>query len=314
MLGSVSRIDQTPRVLFVDDSRLMRYAGQQFLSSKYDVITAENGREAWQKLQSDPRISLVFTDLMMPVMDGTALIRQIRGCEEPRIRDLPLFVVTGTDEAAASQLALRQGATDVIQKPFSSSDLNGVAAAHTRTAPPQPPRPGTGEASPARTPRQPAPRTTHERQQHPGYFLKRLDQALSFHDRHGLQLALIHVRLNDFERIYFELGQRWAEAVLRNIGRVLDEQVRTEDTVCRSHMASFSLILMATDRSGAWILANRLRRLLNGARVRFPTTTLRISVSVAVQMPNNQGTKSPRRLLHEGMAQFDQQTLAGDCP
>jgi len=64
----------------------------------YDVIACENGQEAWDKLttNTDKNIVLVISDIMMPVMDGLNLLRQVRGHET--LKELPFVLVTAISE------------------------------------------------------------------------------------------------------------------------------------------------------------------------------------------------------------------------
>lgn len=64
----------------------------------YDVIACENGQEAWDKLTTttDKKIVLVISDIMMPVMDGLNLLRNVRGHET--MKDLPFVLVTAISE------------------------------------------------------------------------------------------------------------------------------------------------------------------------------------------------------------------------
>src|SRR5690625_7823513 len=77
MLQAIDHTDQQRRVLFVDDSRLMRYAGSKFLERHCQVVLAENGREAGDPLKRDDQVDLVFTDSMMTVLAGKARIKRI---------------------------------------------------------------------------------------------------------------------------------------------------------------------------------------------------------------------------------------------
>jgi PleD family two-component response regulator len=61
---------QKPRILAVDDSRVMRRAMSKVLSKEYDVVEVENGEDAWTILLNDDLIQVVFTDLSMPFLDG----------------------------------------------------------------------------------------------------------------------------------------------------------------------------------------------------------------------------------------------------
>ena len=66
------------QVLIVDDSVTIRQVIAKYLGDDYYAIHASNGVEAWQELQSNKSISLVFADLHMPVMNGMMLLQQIR--------------------------------------------------------------------------------------------------------------------------------------------------------------------------------------------------------------------------------------------
>ena len=98
MYDNRPRKSTAARILFVDDSRLMRFAGKRFLSQHFDVVLAEDGRQAWKLLQQDDSIEVVITDLMMPEVDGIELIRRIREADHGRIRALPVLVVTSVEE------------------------------------------------------------------------------------------------------------------------------------------------------------------------------------------------------------------------
>src|SRR5690349_14858119 len=119
------------RVLVVDDSKVIRNAARKMLGAEFDVVIAEDGSEAWSILENDPAIQVVFTDLVMPGLNGYELLRDIRTAVDPRLRALPVIVVTGVDEDEVARVrALELGATDFVTKPFTSIDLLARARAH----------------------------------------------------------------------------------------------------------------------------------------------------------------------------------------
>jgi len=301
VLELVSTDKRARRVLFVDDSRLMRYAGNRFLAGHCEVVEAQDGREAWQRLLDDPHIDLVFTDLMMPVMDGHELIHRIRRASSPRLRQLPVLVVTGNDELAARELALSEGATDFIAKPFSPDDLRqALQVGPERNA--QPPR---ISGLPEHLYERPHDSDRFVPQTQPDHFCLRLEQTLSFHQRQQLDLSLLHVQFRAYWHLRDRYGPRWGDAVMRNIERILIEELRQEDSIHRTAPDLFSVILMATGRTGARILSSRLRRRLSNTRMRFTSMVVPVHTRFAVQFPDvNEDTdagellKSAQRLLH----------------
>lgn len=79
-----------PKVLFIDDSRLIRAAAIKMFAEEYELILAENGREGWAALQNDNGIQMVFTDLVMPELDGFEVLSLIRTSTDEMLRQLPV--------------------------------------------------------------------------------------------------------------------------------------------------------------------------------------------------------------------------------
>jgi two-component system, chemotaxis family, sensor kinase CheA len=102
------------RVLVADDSITTRTLEQSVLESAgYDVITAVNGEDAWQKLEREGA-DMVVADVEMPRMDGFGLCRRIRASE--RFRTLPIALVTGLSSDEDRARGMEAGADAYIVK------------------------------------------------------------------------------------------------------------------------------------------------------------------------------------------------------
>ena len=124
------------RILVVDDEPLIREACAKALSSLgFVVVTADNGQDALMRAgEAGPSISLVVTDLDMPILGGRGLIEAMRSV----LPNVPIIVTSGvvTDEESAF---LRQDprVRVVLQKPFSLAELfSAVGKATGRTVVP----------------------------------------------------------------------------------------------------------------------------------------------------------------------------------
>ena len=86
----------------------------------YKVVTASNGVEALEKLESE-NIQIALSDIMMPKMDGFELIKRIRS--NPALKSIYLILITARIQEGDRVRGLDLGADDYITKPFSFSEL-----------------------------------------------------------------------------------------------------------------------------------------------------------------------------------------------
>ena len=111
---------QSKKILVVDDSRLVRNILTQFLTKTgYDVVAAENGRDALTKLSSINDFNLIMSDLEMPQMDGFELAAHLK---EHSIGHVPLLALTSLNSEASKNKALNAGFDDYLLK-FNSETL-----------------------------------------------------------------------------------------------------------------------------------------------------------------------------------------------
>ena len=115
-----ARIQRPKLVLVVDDFEINRDALGVILEDEYEVLYAENGREALEQMQAHAEeLSLVLLDLLMPVMNGFEVMEHVRRDEQ--LRAIPIIVLTA--EKSAELRALQLGAADFITKPFDMPEV-----------------------------------------------------------------------------------------------------------------------------------------------------------------------------------------------
>ena len=112
---------QRPKlVLVVDDQEINRDSLEIILEDDYEIIYAENGKEAIDQMRGHANeLSLVLLDLMMPVMNGFEVMEIVR--EDEQLKHIPIIVLTA--EKSAELRALQMGAADFITKPFDMSEV-----------------------------------------------------------------------------------------------------------------------------------------------------------------------------------------------
>ena len=119
------------QVLIADDDAVSRRMLQAVAQAAgYDVLTAADGRIAWEMLLADGAPRLVTLDWMMPGLDGLDVCRRLRALHQTR----PTFVimVTGRESKQDVVAGLSAGADDFITKPFDPSELRARLAVGRR--------------------------------------------------------------------------------------------------------------------------------------------------------------------------------------
>ena len=109
-------------VLIVDDSKIIRDKISQYLRLfNLEVLEAENGKEAKALLELSDNVSLIITDIIMPVMNGFDLIKSIR--KEKSFEELPILGISGLNDNIETIKILKYGANDLIKKPVLKEEL-----------------------------------------------------------------------------------------------------------------------------------------------------------------------------------------------
>ncbi len=106
------------QILIVDDELINREMLGFIVGQHYEPLYAENGRKALEMLRKTS-VSLVMLDLMMPEMDGFAVLEAMQA--DDRMRRIPVIVLTS--EASAEVKSLECGAMDFIKKPFDMPEM-----------------------------------------------------------------------------------------------------------------------------------------------------------------------------------------------
>jgi DNA-binding response OmpR family regulator len=122
--------ERMARVLVVDDEPIVRDVVTRYLERDgHTIETASDGETARELLERDPP-ALVVLDVMLPGLDGLALMRWIRSRW-----DLPVILLTARGDESDRIVGLELGADDYVTKPFSPRELAARVRSVLRRAP-----------------------------------------------------------------------------------------------------------------------------------------------------------------------------------
>ncbi len=248
-------VSQKPHLLVVDDSRVIRKAVAKILGGDFEPIEAEDGEAAWERLAADERIVIMITDIDMPRLDGYGLLCRLRAAQQARLRELPVIVITGAEDETTRSRAYACGATDFITKPLDGRQLLARARAHARL---DQGAPLASEAEQALETQSTTDALTGLKSRR--YLVERGTEALAYARRHGEELSLLRIDIDDFRTLYDTHGHEPCQRLLAWLGRRLAAHCRTEDTAARLRGAQFAVLLPATGRMDAAVFAERLRK------------------------------------------------------
>lgn len=110
-----------PRILVIEDERALREVLEYNLTKEgYEVLTASDGQDGLRRAQAQLP-DLVVLDLMLPVIEGLEVCRQLRG--DSRTKDVPVLMLTARSEEVDEVVGFQMGADDYVTKPFKVKPL-----------------------------------------------------------------------------------------------------------------------------------------------------------------------------------------------
>ncbi len=209
-------------ILIVDDSATVLAVATKMLEDKYVVVTATNGLEAWEVLQNNKSVTLVFSDMQMPMMNGLELLMKIRNSEDIRLAKLPVVMITGkSDTNAGKQAVFDIGASDFIGKPFDTLDLISRARAYVNPK-------------------------NSRRKRVSDLVLEERDilssassfhsvgcQALEFSRESKTSITVVYIELGNYSEIEEIVGKKNAMAIMLTVAKNINETARDEDIITR---------------------------------------------------------------------------------
>lgn len=269
--------DALPSILLVEDSQTTRALLSKYLTGTYRLVHAKDGAEAWDVLERSTDIDLVITDINMPRMTGHQLLVKIRKSDEPRFKNLPVIVMTTTDDNVDRNLAFLNGANDFLTKPVDEIELQARVNVHYKLAH------TIRELEASR--RRLADQATTDPLTHlknRRAFFENGSKHIAMARRYGTDVSVIVADVDHFKKVNDTYGHHAGDEALIAVSRILLELTRTEDTVARVGGEEFAVLLPDTNRLGAAVLAERMRNAVERERFVLNDNAVTITISIGV--------------------------------
>ncbi len=240
------------KILIVEDEPIYRRMVKKYLLEVgYDVVEAEDGQVAWELFQQEP-FHLVITDWMMPSLNGPALVQKIR--ESGQKYYTYIIMLTAMDNKNDVVLGLESGVDEYLTKPFNSGELKARVASGMRIL---------------RLEEQ----LMQARQQME--VLAMYDGLTGLLNRRAIEeyaeaefnmavrkeraLSVILLDIDHFKTVNDQFGHKFGDHTLRQVAKILTEDLRNYDRIGRWGGEEFILILPDTQLKDAATLAERVR-------------------------------------------------------
>jgi len=116
----MEQVSTKKKVLIVDDEPNVRRLSRTILSKKFDVVEAEDGKQAIEIANAE-KPDVILMDMMMPKVDGLTACYAIK--KDPGTKLIPVIMVTAIGFELNIKLSQQMGATGYVTKPFAPKDL-----------------------------------------------------------------------------------------------------------------------------------------------------------------------------------------------
>ncbi|TSE19393.1 Response regulator PleD [Tepidimonas alkaliphilus] len=283
-----------PRLLLVDDQPVHLQVLYRTLAAEHQLFMATSGEQAL-KVAHEQRPDLILLDVVMPGLDGFAVLRALRA--ERDTADIPVIFVTAHSDDGIETQCLEAGAVDFIPKPINPSVVRARVRTHLTLK-------FQSDLLRALAFVDGLTGVANRRQ-----FDERLAVEWARAQRHGSALSLILVDVDHFKAYNDHYGHQAGDDALRRVAACLREHVRRgTDLVARYGGEEFACLLPDTALADAERLARRLLQAVLALaiphRYGSPSGVLTASFGVAAREGAGFSDGQPAQLLGLADAQL----------
>lgn len=265
-------------VLVADDDPIYRKMLEKCLRNwDLSVITASDGKEAWDILQMKEAPKLVVLDWMMPGMDGIELCRKIRARKTAPYSYI--LLLTSRDEKRDLLHGLQVGADDYLTKPFDANELHARLITGSRIL--------ALQDALLQKENQLRFEASHDRLTglwNRGAILDFLQRELARAERSGHVLGLVMLDVDHFKKVNDTHGHQVGDVVLQAVAKRLAGAIRQYDWIGRYGGEEFLAIINSGINDDISVVGERLRSSVADKPVVIQKGELKVTVSAGLAL------------------------------
>jgi diguanylate cyclase (GGDEF)-like protein len=267
--------NRPPRIVVVDDEpSILEMMRLRLESMGAAVVSVVRGADAVPVVRAQ-HPDIILLDIMMPDVDGYAVIRQLK--EDEATRQIPVIFMTARDEIDSRVLGLDLGAHDYVTKPFNTIELIARIRAALRVKALQDELTEKNKMLEQLAQSDPLTGLPNRRT-----FDEQVYTEMERARRNNQPLSCLIFDIDDFKDINDVHGHQAGDEVLRQIGRVLLGRKRRTDLAARYGGEEFVWLLPGASQQAALELGEWLLRTISEMQVVTTPVPLRVTVSIGV--------------------------------
>ena len=292
-----------PRILIVDESRIARALLVKQLRERFDCREEADGEAAWQVLVLDHSLQLVICSLSLPVLDGNGLLARVRSSRLQRLRDMPMLMRYGDDEASLAQ-AKALGASDWLSRHADAAELIARVAALVPRKPLRAAADDAGEEFDGGAQFSQATRARLSTRAD-------VEAAATRAVRNGGEVCVLAVGFDDVERLRAEQGGDIVRQLYLRFAAMIAGKIRPEDCLGRYSDDVFIVVTPGTPSAVCELFADRLRESIHLASIVVHGQRLNLSVSAGVSVIPADQASAGEALVRLALARLQAAQQAG---
>jgi diguanylate cyclase (GGDEF)-like protein len=256
----------------------------------YEVVAVEDGDSAGEKLKAADAPRMALLDWMMPGQNGVDVCRALR-----KLRPEPytyILLLTAKDAKESVVEGLESGADDYLTKPFHSQELKARIRVGLRLLDLEDNLVQAREAM-----RFKATHDTLTSVWNRGAILETLDREVWRSRREGLSLGILMVDMDHFKSVNDTYGHLAGDAVLREVTKRMQANIRPYDAVGRYGGEEFLVLLPGCSGSATREKSERVREMISRESIETPSGALKVTISVGCVATTDWPEDTPNQFL-----------------